>query len=189
MKFISGRALARWRVPLGFAVAVLYVLRARPTWPALGAGLFIAALGLLMRALASGHIQKNQSLAVSGPYRYSRNPLYLGSLGLALGFVIAARDWLMALLALAMLVGVYLPVIRTEEAYLSQRFGAAFAQYCRHTPRLFPRLLRRPPPDDPSSGFSWALYLRHREYNAFIGFALLALLLAAKIYFRIGTVA
>ncbi len=188
MKFISGRSLMRWRVPLGFALAVIYALRARPTWPSLAAGLFIAALGLLMRALASGHIQKNQALAITGPYRYTRNPLYLGSLGLALGFVLAARDWLMALLALAMLAGVYLPVIRAEEAYLSQRFGADFDQYCRQTPRLFPRPFRRTPPQTQSSGFSWALYLRHREYNALIGYGLLALLLAAKIFFRIGMV-
>lgn len=188
MKLISAQSLARWRVPLGFIVAVIYILRARPTWPSLGVGLLIAALGLLVRALASGHIQKNQSLAITGPYRYTRNPLYLGSLGLALGFVIAARDWLMAILALAMLAGVYFPVIRSEETYLSQRFGADFDLYCRQTPRLFPGLFRRPPPQPGASGFSWALYFRHREYNALIGYGWLALVLAAKIYFRIGTV-
>lgn len=170
---------SRSRVPLGFVLAAIFVVRARPTPWSLAIGLPIAAAGLLLRAAASGHIHKNDALAVTGPYRHTRNPLYLGSAILAAGFVIAAADWLMAVLAALMLFGIYLPVIRREELYLATRFGPEFEAFQRAVPRFWPRL--KPGPAVRSeTGFSWQLYRRHREYNALLGFTAIAAIVILK---------
>jgi len=168
----------RWRVPLGFAAAAALILWSRPRPLSLAIGLPLAALGLVVRAYAAGHIRKNDALATTGPYRFTRNPLYLGSALLGAGFVVAADYWLLAVVAVVLLVAVYLPVIRAEEEYLADRFGAAFAAYTRQVPRLWPRL--RPAPAAGTEGFSLRLYRRHREYQAALGFLALALVLVLK---------
>lgn len=177
----GGFRLSRWRVPLGFVSAAVLIVAARPVPVSLAVGLPIAILGLGLRAAAAGHIRKNQTLATSGPYRFTRNPLYLGSTVLAIGLVIAADSWLLAMLAGAMLLGVYIPVIRQEEAYLASRFGAAFEVYAARVPRLIPW---RPVAGMGGGGergrFSLDLYFRHREYQALIGFLAIALVLVVK---------
>ena len=90
----------------------------------------IAITGLLIRALASGHVQKNEELATSGPYAYTRNPLYLGSLIMAGGFALASRSWIVVAIAVLMLLAIYIPVIRSEEEFLRARFPE-FEDYCR----------------------------------------------------------
>jgi protein-S-isoprenylcysteine O-methyltransferase Ste14 len=177
----AGLTVARLRVPLGFVAAAIYIWRARPTPLSLSLGLPIAALGLLLRAAASGHIRKNDVLATTGPYRYTRNPLYLGSAILALGLVIAAADWLIALIAVAMFLGVYLPVIRREEDFLRSRFGTEFDDYARAVPRLFPRFTRYGTKLSGATSFSWQLFRRHREYNAWVGAAAITLVLIVKL--------
>jgi protein-S-isoprenylcysteine O-methyltransferase Ste14 len=137
--------------------------------------------GLAIRALASGHIQKNEQLTMTGPYSYTRNPLYLGSLILAVGFAISARSlWIGAGLIL-MFLAIYLPVIRGEETFLREHF-AEFAEYARQVPRLRPRLNSF----SSSRGlFSWDLYWKHREYNATLGSVLImAALMAKRLYSR-----
>jgi protein-S-isoprenylcysteine O-methyltransferase Ste14 len=168
----------RIRVPLGFAFAAFYLWLARPTIQSLLVGAAVAVPGLLIRALASGHVQKNELLVTSGPYAYTRNPLYLGSLILAVGFAIAARNWWIAVVIVVMFFAIYLPVIRGEEAYLRERFPE-FGDYCCQVPRLFPRFTAFRQSD---SEFSWALYNKHREYNAWMGWAAVLLALAAKLH-------
>ena len=168
----------RIRVPLGFAFAVLYMWLARPTTQSLLVGAVLMIPGLLLRALASGHVQKNEQLATSGPYAYTRNPLYLGSFILALGLAVAARNWWIAALMLVMFFAIYLPVIRGEEAYLRQRFPE-FDGYASQVPRLFPRLT---PFAGGRAAFSSSLYLKHREYNALIGSVAILAALAAKLH-------
>ncbi len=179
-----GAWLARIRVPLGFLAAAVFLLRARPTPLSLALGLPLAAVGLALRALASGHIRKNDALATTGPYRFCRNPLYLGSAILAAGFLLAAADPLLAVAAAVLFAAVYGPVIHREEAYLAQRFGPAFTAYCRAVPRFWPRLWPAPVPgqDHAVSGFSLALYRRHREYNALMGYALMTAVLVLKVF-------
>ncbi len=173
----SWSAIARRvRVPLGFAFAAAYIWLARPAILSIVIGTCVAIAGLCVRALASGHVEKNEVLATSGPYAHTRNPLYLGSIILAIGFLIAARSWLLPLIAGAMLVAIYVPVIRSEEAFLRTRFPE-FDDYAAQVPRLFPRLRsyeRRP------GSFSWHLYWKHREYNAALGAGLMIIALVAK---------
>lgn len=155
----------RSRVPLGFVFAALYLWLADPLPISLLFAMVLVIPGLLVRALASGHVQKNERLATSGPYAYTRNPLYLGSLIIGVGFAIAARSVWVAVILVLLFVTVYLPVIRAEEAYLAQHFPE-FAEYARRVPRLMPD----PRPAIHTRGpFSWDLYWKHREYNATLG--------------------
>src|ERR1700746_955551 len=112
------RIAKRIRVPLGFAFAAAYIWIAHPTQRSLTAGSCIAIVGLVVRAFASGHVRKNEQLTVSGPYAYTRNPLYLGSLVIAAGFAVAARSWLVALIAAGIFFVIYIPVMRSEEQFL-----------------------------------------------------------------------
>ena len=176
-----GRVARRIRVPLGFVSAAAYLWLAHPNLPAMAAGAIIAAMGLWLRALASGHVKKNEALATSGPYAHTRNPLYLGSILIAVGFAVAARSWWVGFLFIAMLLAIYLPVIRSEEEFLRGRFPE-FENYARDVPRLLPRLTANPDLDGRST-FSKALYLQHREYNALLGALGMMTALAIKLVY------
>jgi protein-S-isoprenylcysteine O-methyltransferase Ste14 len=172
------RIARRIRVPLGFVFAMLYFWLARPTWRFIALGAVLIVPGLLIRALASGHVRKNEMLAMSGPYAYTRNPLYLGSLLMGVGFAVAARSWWVGVVLVVMFFAIYLPVIRDEESFLRKKFPE-FEEYARRVPRMFPRIM--PFRSDEGGGaFSLDLYLRHREYNALIGCVLLAGALVLK---------
>jgi len=166
----------RVRVPLGFAFAVVYLWLAHPAVRSIVAGTCLIIVGLLIRALASGHVKKNEELTITGPYAYTRNPLYLGSLVLAVGFVVASQSWIIATIAAVLLFTIYLPVIRGEEDFLRSQFPE-FEEYSRNVPRLFPRLT--PYRSSPGS-FNWHLYWKHRECNAAIGAAFMIAALIAK---------
>ncbi|HVZ59246.1 MAG TPA: isoprenylcysteine carboxylmethyltransferase family protein [Terriglobales bacterium] len=167
----------RVRVPMGFVTAALYIWLARPTGPSISMGAAVALLGVGLRALASGHITKNSALTTTGPYAATRNPLYLGSIIIAIGFAIAARSlWVPAVLAALFLV-IYLPVIRSEEAFLRSAF-IEFDDYSRRVPRFLPRLAALP---RVAEGFSSERYWRHREYNAFLGTAAMLAVLIVKL--------
>src|SRR5579885_2718039 len=169
------RIARRIRVPLGFAFALLYLWLARPSLAAIVVGCVVVALGLAVRAVASGQLRKNEALATSGPYSYTRNPLYLGSILIAIGFAVAARSvWVWIVLAV-FFSAVYIPVIRDEEAFLRSKFPD-FELYARRVPRILPRWSG----ESVTSEFSRELYLKHREYNALIGAALMMLAIAIK---------
>ncbi len=167
----------RIRVPLSFAFAILYFWLAKPTAISILVGAAVVIPGLLVRLLASGHVQKNEQLATTGPYARTRNPLYLGSLILALGFAVAARSWWIAGILVVMFFAIYLPVIRGEEVFLRERF-AEFEDYARQVPRLLPRLRAL---KDRDGAFSWDLYWKHREYNAILGAVAMMAALGAKL--------
>jgi len=169
----------RIRVPAGFVLAVVYLLLAMPNWRSIALGSVFVLAGLIIRGFASGHLQKNEQLATSGPYAYTRNPLYFGSLVMAVGFAIAAKSVWIAFLLAAIFVLIYLPVIRAEESYLGQQFPE-FAEYARQVPRLIPRARAH---QSNSGSFSWALYNKHREYNAVLGaLAILAALVGKMMW-------
>lgn len=178
------RVARRIRVPLGFATAALYLFelwRRAPQAEAIASSLALVAPGLWLRGYASGYVKKNRELTMTGPYAHMRNPLYLGSMLIAGGFALALLSWPVAVVLAAGFAAIYLPVIASEERFLRATF-AGFDEYCRHVPRLIPRVTayRRGTAgatDGRSGGFSWGLYLKHREYNAAIGAAVLYLCL------------
>ena len=171
------RVARRIRVPLGFIFAVVYIWLARPTRTWLIAGTMVLLPGLVLRGLASGHVQKDKQLTISGPYAYTRNPLYLGSLMLAGGFAIAARSWWIVAVMLLMFAVIYVPVIAGEERYLRQTF-LEYDDYARHVPRMLPRLS---PYGSRQSAYSSARYWKHREYEASIGCAVVLAVLIVKL--------
>ena len=179
LRVVEWSALARRvRVPLGFLFAAIYLWLARPTWRFLALGAVLIVPGLIIRGLASGHVRKNEALATSGPYAYTRNPLYFGSLLIGIGFAVAARNWWIAALVVIMLWAIYLPVIRSEEQFLRKKFRE-FDEYAGRVPRMVPRF---PPARwaEAGGGFSMHLYLKHREWNALLG----SLLLAGALIFK-----
>lgn len=129
---------ARWRVPLSFALAIVYLAFSQPTLPLLVTGGGIALLGLVVRGWAAGFLDKNQSLATGGPYRYTRNPLYLGSAVTGVGLGIAGDSVVMMLAFAALFLLVYWPVIRREECFLRQKFGAVYDAYAASVPLFIP---------------------------------------------------
>jgi protein-S-isoprenylcysteine O-methyltransferase Ste14 len=165
----------RIRVPAGFVFAAFYLWRARPSSTWLVAGGAIVVIGLALRAYASGYVRKASELTTTGPYAYTRNPLYLGSLIIAAGFTVAARSLAIALAAAVIFLVIYLPVIRFEEQLLRAHFPG-FDDYAQRVPRLLPRLS---PAEGPRGEFSFDLYRKHREYNAVLG---AAAMLAALIF-------
>ena len=162
------RIAKRIRVPLGFVFAGLYLFFARPTVSALILSLPLVLPGLALRGYASGYVKKNAELTTAGPYAYTRNPLYLGSMLIAFGFAAASRNpWIAIVLTLLFMV-IYVPVIRGEEEYLRAHFSS-FAAYARRVPRLIPRLTPAPSPGSGAGRFDSSLYRKHREYNSLIG--------------------
>ena len=86
-KFV--KFLQRIRVFSGFVIAIVFLVFSRPTPVTLAVGLSVALIGVLLRAWACGHLRKSSELDVSGPYAHTRNPLYLGTFIIALGFGVA----------------------------------------------------------------------------------------------------
>lgn len=184
--------IARWqkiarriRVPLGFVTAGLYLFelwRRAPQSIAIAVSLALVVPGLWLRGYAAGYVKKNRELTMTGPYAHTRNPLYLGSMLMAAGFAVALESWLMGLVLAAGFALIYIPVIASEERFLRATFPD-FDAYCSRVPRLIPRLTPAPIPaaqssaesDSASAHFSPDRYLKHREYNAAIGAALLYL--------------
>lgn len=178
-----GTLVQRFRVPLGFIFAVVFLVFARPTMLSLIIGAVISIIGLLTRAWASGHIRKNKTLAISGPYAYTRNPLYVGSFIMGLGFTIASGVWWLAILFAILFLGIYLPVMRVEAKELIAIFGEEFENYANAVPLFIPRLTAYKNENSASNKFEMELYLKYREYRAGIGVGLALCVLAVKAYF------
>lgn len=176
---MNKRTLQRIRVPLGLLFAILFIVAARPTATSLAAGAAVAAVGLLIRAWASGHIRKGQELAVTGPYAYTRNPLYLGSFILGIGFTAATAVWWLGLVFAALFLSIYLPVMRIEASDVREAFPDEYAAYAAAVPMFVPRLV---PWKSKNKAWDSGLYLKHREYEAAIGTVVALSLLAAKMY-------
>lgn len=178
----GGTWIQRWRVPLGFLCATLFLVFARPRPVTLLAGALVSIFGLAVRAWAAGHIRKNDALAVSGPYAYTRNPLYFGSFFLGLGFTIGSGRWLLGLLFAALFLGIYLPVMRVESRTMEQLFGDSFAAYAAAVPLFFPRFTPYRT-TEAKTRFDRSLYLRYREYEAALGLLIAWGLLVLKAYY------
>jgi protein-S-isoprenylcysteine O-methyltransferase Ste14 len=174
----------RIRVPLGFVFAGVFLWLARPTWQTMLASLLLVAPGVWLRAYAAGYVRKNAELTRTGPYAYTRNPLYLGSMMIAFGFAAAAGSWVILIVLAVLFAVIYLPTIRSEEAYLREHF-AGFEEYAAKVPRLLPRLTAAefPAHENASGGrFSAVQWRHHREYNALMGAGAIYLALAVRLF-------
>lgn len=153
------KRLARLRVPLGFACAIVAFWLARPTASSLAVGGLIATVGQMLRIWAAGHIEKGREITRSGPYRYVRHPLYLGSSLMALGFVIAALSVAVGVLVAAYMVVTLVAAIRTEEASLDEKFAGQYSAYRAGTASPVERR------------FSLSRAVANREYRSMTGLA------------------
>jgi protein-S-isoprenylcysteine O-methyltransferase Ste14 len=160
-------AVARLRVPSGFLIVVVFAWFSRPTPPSMAIGVPLSLLGLALRAWAAGCLAKNRQLATAGPYAYTRNPLYIGTLLVAAGLSVSARSIGLAALFTAVFLLVYLPVIRNEEQHLRKIFPE-YAAYAARVPALIPSFT--PARGEDSNPFRRELYLRNQEYQAGLGF-------------------
>jgi protein-S-isoprenylcysteine O-methyltransferase Ste14 len=174
----------RIRVPLGFVFAGVFLWLARPTWLTMLASLVLVGPGVWLRAYAAGYVRKNAELTRTGPYAYTRNPLYLGSMMIAFGFAAAAASWVILIVLAALFAVIYLPTIQSEESYLREHF-AGFDEYAAKVPRLLPRLTPAafPAHGNASGGsFSAMQWRHHREYNALMGAGAIYLALAVRLF-------
>lgn len=170
---------ARWRVRVGYPLAIVVLWLARPSPNSILAGGVVGTIGLWIRARAAGHLHKQEVLTTTGPYAYTRNPLYLGSFILTIGTAVAARSWPSALILFSYFAVFYSFVMRREERELYQLHGDAFLGYARAVPLFFPSMMSAKLPSPAAAPFSFAQYKRNREYRAAIGFLLLLLVFLA----------
>jgi len=163
----------RWRVRLGYPLAIVVLWLARPTTKAIALGALVGVIGLWLRAYAAGYLHKQEVLTVTGPYAHTRNPLYLGSAILAAGVAVVTRSWIDAAILFAYFAIFYSFVMRREERELRARHSAAFDEYARTVPLFFPRLTAAKLSGESSGAFSFAQYKKNHEWQATAGFLLL----------------
>ncbi len=179
----AAAVFARWRVRLGYILAVFVLWFARPTPGYVAIGAAIGLIGLWLRAYAAGYLHKQEKLTVTGPYAYTRNPLYLGSAILALGAGVATRSWISGAILLLYFAVVYSVVMRREEGELLGHHGAAFQAYATTVPLFLPRITALRMPGASAGQFSLAQYKKNHEYQAALGYLLL--LIALLILWRL----
>lgn len=167
------RTLARWRVPLGYVLGAAALWFAEPTWRSLGIGAAVGTIGEAVRIWAAGHLEKGREVTTSGPYAVTRHPLYLGSTLMGAGFAIAAHSVPVAVLVFAYLAVTILAAVRSEEAHLTEKFGASYPAYREGRAAQAPRR------------FSVERAWRNREYRALLGFTAVLALLAVRLWIRL----
>jgi protein-S-isoprenylcysteine O-methyltransferase Ste14 len=171
--------VAKLRVPGGFVLVAAFAWFSHPTYISLLTGIPLSLAGLILRAWAAGHLAKNHQLATSGPYAHVRNPLYIGTLLVAAGLVVASRSVALGFVFAAVFFLIYLPVIQLEEQHLRNLFPE-YAAYAQNVPALIPRLT----PAGGQRHFVSALYWKNREYQALLGFLAGVILLTCKSVFN-----
>ena len=165
------RLLARWRVFLGFVFATVVLWLATPTAQSLLIGAVVAIIGESIRLWAAGHLEKSKEVTQSGPYRYTRHPLYLGSSLIGIGMAVIANNLIVAVIVIAYLALTLTAAMRSEEAHLREKFGDAYDAYAQ---KRAPKVERE---------FSWNRAIYNREHHTIAGLVSGLLLLAGKLYF------
>lgn len=179
---IPGAFFMRWRVRIGYPLAAVVLWFSSPApWSILLGGV-VGAVGLGLRAYAAGYLHKQEVLTVSGPYAYTRNPLYLGSAIMALGAGVATRSGISASILALYFAIFYFTVMRREEKELQVLHGEAFEEYARAVPLFLPRWQSGKLPAGISGSFSFAQYKKNHEWRAALGFLLLLVALVVIWY-------
>lgn len=181
----TGAFFVRWRVRLGYPLAIAVLWFARPTPWSILSGALIGMIGLWLRAYAAGYLHKQEVLTVTGPYAYTRNPLYLGSAILALGVGIATHSWVSLSILFFYFALFYSIVMRREEKELGLRHGAAFEEYACAVPLFIPRFTSAKLTGASAGSFSFAQYRKNHEWQAALGFLLLLAVLLVIWYVRL----
>jgi protein-S-isoprenylcysteine O-methyltransferase Ste14 len=160
----------RWlRLRAVWLLVLPFLWLSRPTPSLLLVGLVLATAGLALRAWAAGVIHKDRELTTTGPYAFTRNPLYLGSLFLGLGTVVAGGDWIFVGVFLAFFAFVYGRTMKHEEESLEEAFQERYRHYAREVPLLVPRLAPYRAQGAAGASFSLARYRGNREWEALLG--------------------
>jgi protein-S-isoprenylcysteine O-methyltransferase Ste14 len=160
----------RWlRLRAVWILIVPFLWLASPTPSLLAAGAGVAVVGLGIRAWAAGHIRKERELTTRGPYAHTRNPLYLGSFFVGLGFTIAGGRWLFVILFLAFFWWIYGRTIRGEAELLERRFGDEYRRYAERVPLVVPRAALYRAEGWEGAGFDARRWRQNREYEALAG--------------------
>lgn len=181
---LTGRFFMRWRVRFGYPLAAVVLWYSRPSPQSILLGGFVGLLGVCLRAYAAGYLHKQEVLTVTGPYAYTRNPLYLGSAILALGAAVAMQSWVSAFILFLYFAIFYSMVMRREEKELRIRHGAAYEEYASAIPLFFPHLKGAKFAGESVGSFSWEQYKRNHEWQAGLGFLLLLIALLVIWYFH-----
>lgn len=176
------RIIYRWRVRVTMIFVILAVVLAKPKLSAIIAGVGLTLIGLLFRAWASGHLEKEKKLTTSGPYRYTRNPLYFGNLLMGLGVVIGSQSWWILGCAFIIFGIFYTVIIQTERKKMEDLFPSEYAEYKKHVPLFFPSFFSTLPRQNVR--FKGLLFKKNRELRAIIGAAIFWLILSARLIFH-----
>ena len=148
------------KIPL-FLAAGLLILFANPTLPGTLIGIALIGLGEALRIWGTGHLQKNETLTVTGPYAYVKNPLYAGSILITVGFCILANNIYILAAATLMFCLHYIPnKKRIEGDRLKRIFGRDYEDYAEKVPEYLPR---RTPYSDQKSPWRFRVFLENSE--------------------------
>jgi hypothetical protein len=157
------------KIPL-FLGAALLVLLAKPRYPQSLIGVILIAAGELLRIWATGHLQKNETLTVTGPYNYVKNPLYVGSILITTGFCLLADNIYFLAVATFMFCFHYIPYKkRVEGDRLRRIFGSAYEDYDRNVPDYLPR---RTPYSSQRAAWSFKAFIGNSEAGIVVLIAL-----------------
>jgi protein-S-isoprenylcysteine O-methyltransferase Ste14 len=175
---MTSESIARLRVPIGWLLGLLALWIAQPTGGYLVAGMAVSAMGEALRLWASGYLEKDRRLATAGPYAWTRNPLYLGSFFVGVGFTLATGRIALLFLLVALFAAVYVPVMKREATRLEASFPGDYSLYAARVPLLIPRVPREQ--GAPGASFCWSLVFVNREPVTVIGVVLVVVILWAK---------
>ena len=174
------KTIHRWRSRAGFFGLVLVIILSRPSLVSLPLGLGICLLGLLIRTWASGHLMKEKKLIVSGPYQYTRNPLYFANLIIGISVVVASLSWFVLIILVVYFLLFYPPAVKKEKGKMKNLFPEDYKEYEKKVPLFFPSLKPHRPPE--KRQFNWGLYKKNKEYRALLGAVLFWMFMVGRMF-------
>jgi len=178
------------RVFISMILTVIALAVSRPDSGAFfWAGAALMLLGQLIRLAASAAIVKSKTLTMRGPYAVVRNPLYLGTLVMTGGMLVAMTSTAKPALTAALWLGVgaafawiYYVTIKAEEAFLRSTYGQAFEDYCKTVPAIlacpctFGGFFE-------TEAYSKEVFRKNKEWRGLSGLAAILVILYLKLHY------
>jgi len=177
-KFNLEKIVYRWRVRAGSIGLIVAIIFAKPDLTSFLAGLGICLMGLLIRTWSAGHLRKEKKLAISGPYQYTRNPLYLGNFVIGIGVAFASRSWWVLGYFASYFLLFYPLAIKREMKRMKELFPQEYDEYKKKAPLFFPTWKSFSLSGE--NKFSWKLFQKNKEWRALIGAVIFWVILALK---------